>query len=464
LTATDVIGATGSWLDELDGWLTANWDPDLTVAEWWERLGLAGWAAPSLPEGSYGRGLSRTDGLRVGQEISAKGALGAPAGLGLVLAAPTIVAHGTKGQVDTYVRDIVTGRRAWCQLFSEPSAGSDLAGLQTRAVRDGDEWTVNGQKVWTSGAHYADLGMLLARTDPEVPKHQGITYFALPMHQAGVEVRPLREMTGRALFNEVFMTDARASDDAVIGLVDHGWAVANTTLMNERAGLGAGGGSTLGVGAVPGTMAGHLERRAGDFTGPAGGRTGGGSKDGGPSRAGSGGGGGGGGGDGETGALRAMTRGAELMILLAKGSAAATDPSVRQDLARLHTLSELGRFNSLRLKAAKESGSDIPGMANIAKLAMSQMTNLSRDVGLRIIGPAGMLHAYDDAGRKALVEETGNPLTSMVTELALLSPAPSIYGGTDQIQRNIIGERVLGLPKDAGTERNTPFSELPKNA
>jgi alkylation response protein AidB-like acyl-CoA dehydrogenase len=457
MTATDVHGATDPLLDELDGWLTANWDPDLTVAEWWERLGLAGWAAPSLPLESYGRGLSRTDGFRVQQVIAKRGILGAPSGLGLLLAAPTIVTHGSRDRIDTYVRDIVTGKKAWCQLFSEPSAGSDLAGLQTSAVGDGGEWIVNGQKVWTSGAHHADLGMLLARTDASVPKHQGITYFAFPMHQPGVEVRPLREMTGHTLFSEVFMTDARVLDDAVIGEVNRGWAVANTTLLNERSGLGAGGGSPFGSGALPGTVAGHLERRAGDFVERAGGRGAGRSNGASPRDAGSD-------GDGDGGSLGKMTSGAALMIGLAKGSGAASNPSVRQDLARLHTLSELGRFNSLRLKSAKESGRDIPGMPNIAKLAMSQIINLSREVGLRIIGAAGMLHAYDDEGRRTLAETTGNPFYAMVTETALLSPAPSIYGGTDQIQRNIIGERVLGLPRDGHGDRQTPFSQLPKNA
>jgi alkylation response protein AidB-like acyl-CoA dehydrogenase len=408
MTATDVVTEGDPLLDDLEGWLSENWDPDLSVAEWWERLGLAGWSAPSLPEDSYGRGVSRSDAIRVQQTITDSGALGPPAGLGLLLAAPTIVAHGTREQIDTYVRDIVTGRQAWCQLFSEPSAGSDLAGLQTKAVRDGDEWAVNGQKVWTSGGQYSDLGMLLARTDPDVPKHQGITYFAFPMLQSGVEVRPLREMTGRALFNEVFMTDARVSNDAVIGGVDRGWAVANTTLMNERTGLGSGGGSIMGSGALPGTVAGHLERRAGDFAGqpkrlrrnratPT-------EEPGAKAKSGTE------GTEGESGALRAMARGADLMIQLARGSMAASDPSVRQDLARLYTLGELGRFNALRLKAAKESGTDIPGMPNIAKLSMSQITRLSREVGLRILGAAGMLHAYDAEGRAALAKAGGNPL------------------------------------------------------
>jgi alkylation response protein AidB-like acyl-CoA dehydrogenase len=443
MTSAPVTTDPDPLLDELDAWLAVNWDPDHTVAEWWERLGLAGWSAPSLPEDAFGRGLSRSDGLRVQQRIAASGALGAPAGLGLLLAAPTIVAHGSRQQIDAYVRDIVTGRRAWCQLFSEPSAGSDLAGLQTRAVRDGDQWVVDGQKVWTSGGHHADLGMLLARTDPEVPKHQGITYFALPMHQPGVEVRPLREMTGRSLFNEVFLADARVGHDAVIGGVNQGWAVANTTLMNERTGLGSGAGSALGSGALPGTVAGHLERRVGDFVSPAG-RTG-------PA-------------EGESGALQAMGRGADLLIGLARANATASEPLVREDLARLYTLGELGRFNALRLKAVKEAGGDIPGMPNIAKLSMSQIMVLSRDLGLRILGAAGMLHAYDADSRSALVEAIGAPFNPMVTELALLSPAPSIYGGTDQIQRNIIGERVLGLPKEPGRANTTPFSELPRNA
>src|SRR3954466_12437299 len=158
---------------EVNAWLEENWDPELTVAEWWERLGTAGWAAPTLPEAAYGKGLSRGDAVLVQQAIADHGALGAPGGLGLLLAAPTIATHGTPEQVEQYVRPIVTGQRAWCQLFSEPGAGSDLAGLGCKAVRDGDEWIINGQKVWTSGGQIADMGMLIARTNPEAPKHQG---------------------------------------------------------------------------------------------------------------------------------------------------------------------------------------------------------------------------------------------------------------------------------------------------
>ena len=168
----------------------------------------------------------------------------------MLLAGPTILTHGNDEQRARYLRPILNGQEAWCQLFSEPGAGSDLASLQCRAERDGDEWIVNGQKVWTSGGQTADLGMLVARTDPDAPKHKGISYFAIEMDQPGVEVRPLREMTGRSLFSEVFFSDARVNQSALIGELNGGWAVANTTLANERAGLGSGGSGAVG-GAMP---------------------------------------------------------------------------------------------------------------------------------------------------------------------------------------------------------------------
>ena len=454
-TVTTETTGTAELLGELRAWMGDNWDPDLTVAEWWERLGLAGWAAPGLPTNAYGKAMARSDVVLVQQEIGAFGALGPPAGLGLLLAAPTIATHGTQEQIDHYVRDIVTGQKAWCQLFSEPQAGSDLAGLQTRAVRDGDEWVVNGQKVWTSGGQYADLGMLLARTDPEVPKHQGISYFAFEMLQEGVDVRPLKEMTGHALFNEVFITDARVADSALIGGVNNGWAAANTTLMNERAGLGSGGGSAAGGGlAQPGTVMGFLGKRVGDVVAPA--AAGGAAKKSDEKS------------DRKTqqpgGALSALRGGAAMLIGLARSRGVNTDAGVRQDLARLYTLGELGRFNGLRVKAVKEQGGDIPGMPNVAKLSMSQIVRLTRDLGLRIAGPAGMLHAYDSDDKAALKHATGDPFAGSITEMALFAQAPPIYGGTDQVQRNIIGERVLGLPKEPSNDRVTPFSQLPKNA
>jgi alkylation response protein AidB-like acyl-CoA dehydrogenase len=435
MTTTAPATASDSLVEEVRAWVSDHWDPDLTLAEWWERLGTAGWSAPSLPEGSYGRGLSRSDAVRVHAEIAALGAAGPPSGLGLLLAAPTIVAHGTPEQVETYVRDIVTGQKAWCQLFSEPGAGSDLAGLTTRAIRDGDEFIVTGQKVWTSVGQTADLGMLLARTDFDAPKHQGITWFAFDMRQPGVDVRPLKELTGHALFNEVFITEARVGVDAVIGGVNTGWAVANTTLANERAGLGAGGGLGGGL-ASPGQVAGQLSLRAGDFaqgTRPRSDRQ------------------------------RRSPSTSKLYVDLARGAGKSEDPIIRQQLAQLHIREELGRLNAERLKAARAAGGDIAGMANIAKLAMSDIVRLQRDLGLQIMGPAGTLHGYTDEDRKALEEATGNPFLPMVTTSALYAQAPSIYGGTDQIQRNIIGERVLGLPKEPGTDWSVPFSSLPRN-
>jgi len=424
-------------LAELHSWLEENWNPDLTVAEWWERLGVAGWAAPSLPTHAYGRGVARSVAVQISQAITSFGAMGAPDGLGLLLAAPTIADHGTPEQIETYVRDIVTGQKAWCQLFSEPGAGSDLAGLTTRALLDGEEYVVTGQKVWTSLGQSADMGMLIARTSPDAPKHQGISYFALDMHQEGVEVRPLREMTGHAMFNETFLTEARVATSALIGGKDKGWSVANTTLSYERSGLGSGGGSR-GVTAVPGTISGNLPKRVGDFitARPSSGR---------PRPSGT-----------RNGVL-------DLMIGLAKGNGTNSDELIRQDLVRLYALGEIGRLNAERLKATRANGGDIPGMGNISKLSMSNIVRLQRELGLRIVGAQGMLHGYESHEGSVVSEATGNPFLGAITMTALYAQAPSIYGGTDQIQRNIVAERVLGLPREQGPDANVPFSSLPKN-
>jgi alkylation response protein AidB-like acyl-CoA dehydrogenase len=310
-----------------------------------------------------------------------------------------------------------------------------VAGLSTRAVRDGDEWVVNGQKVWTSLGQTADMGMLIARTAPDSPKHQGITWFAIDMHQPGVDVRPLIELTGHAMFNEVFLTDARVPAGANIGDVNNGWAVTNTTLMHERAGLGSGGGSA-GGGVTPGTIADQLGRRVGDTVGA-------------PSP--------------RSRPNPAAARRKSMLVSYADQHGKTDDPLIRQDLARLHTLNEIGRYNTERSKAARAAGQDVPGMANIGKLSMSHIVRLTRDLGLRLAGPAGTLHAYDEADRAALDDATGDPLLAMITFQALYAQAPPIYGGTDQIQRNIIAERVLGLPKEPGDNKHLPFSELPKN-
>ncbi len=403
---------------EVSAWLDENWDPDLTTAAWWDRLARSGYCYPSLPEDSYGRGYSRGLANVVTEEIERAGALGGPSGLGYALAGPTIATHGTQKQKDHFLLRILNGQDAWCQLFSEPNAGSDLAGLQTRAELDGEEFVVTGQKVWTSTAQHCNLGMLIARTDSNLPKHKGISYFAFDMTQDGVDVRPLREMTGRAMFNEVFISEARVPVDNLIGGLNNGWAVANTTLMAERASLGTGGSGAAGA-AFPGPIAGALNQPAGDFVGHV-----------------------------RTGGTGAGGKGmAERLADLAGETGASDDPVVRQGLVRLYSLQRIGKLSALRMKAGQGSMAG----PNIAKLMMSEMLRLNREVGNQVLGADAMLMGHHTPGG------------GMVQEMTLFSPGPSIYGGTDQVQRNIIGERVLGLPKEPGPAKDTPFAELPKN-
>src|SRR5581483_1343967 len=306
-----------------------------------------------------------------------------PSGIGVMMAGPTIVAHGTDEQRKRFLPNMVSGKEVWCQLFSEPGSGSDLASLQTRAVRDGDEWVVNGQKVWTSGAQFSKWGILIARTNPDVPKHKGITYFVIDMDQPGIEVRPLKEMTGGATFNEVFFTDARVPDANVLGEVGEGWGVAVTTLAHERNSLGAGG--LVNASSGGGEMAGMAAAFGG----------GGGSM------------------------IKMLPQ------LFGKGA----DPVVRQDIARIYTLLEIARFTGLRAQAAAARGERPGPEVSTGKLMASTIVRTLRDAGLRIEGPHGMLHGSDA------------PLGGMLQFLALFSPAVSIAGGTDEVQRNIIGER-----------------------
>jgi alkylation response protein AidB-like acyl-CoA dehydrogenase len=405
---------------EVKAWLEESWNPDLTVGEWWDILARSGYAAPTFPEDTWGKGYPRDLANIVNEAIAEHGAIGPPAGLGYLLTAPTIVAHGNDKQKREDLLRILNGQDAWCQLFSEPGAGSDLASLSTKAVKDGDEWIVTGQKVWTSTAQLCNLGMLIARTAPDLPKHKGITYFRFDMQQPGVEIRPLREMTGRALFNEVFMDGARVHEDDIIGGLNNGWAVTNTTLMAERAGLGTGGSGAAGN-AFPGPIAAQLDDRAGDHVGQV--RTGG-----------TGGGG-----------VAAANR----LMKLAREVGKNTDPNIRQKLAKLYTMQQIGRFSSLRAKSPSQRTGAEP---NIAKLMMSDLLRLQREVGHEIIGPHGMVMGADTPGG------------GTVQEITLFSPGPSIYGGTDQVQRNIIGERVLGLPKEPGPAKDTPFKELLVNS
>ncbi len=406
---------------EVEAFCDENWDPDLTVEQWWRLLAGAGYAHPMLPASAGGLGYGQDQAALVSLVLAERNVLGPPGGLGRMLAAPTIAIHGTQEQIERFVPEILDGRVGWCQLFSEPNAGSDLASLQCRAERDGDEWVITGQKVWTSGGQVADKGMLLARTDPELPKHGGISWFAFDMDQPGVDVRPLTEMTGRALFNEVFIDEARVADSALIGGLNNGWRVGNTTLMVERASLGSSGRKPPE--AFPGPKGGALHLRAGEFVR----QTGASSMSGVP------------------------PLGIDMwwwLVDLARKNGTVTSRVLRDDLMRLYGLIEINRLSIQRAKAGASSAAT----PNIAKLTMSELNRSFRDIGLRIIGADGMLMGDSDS-------QTGGH----IGEVALFSPAPSIYGGTDQVQRNIIGERVLGLPREPGPPRDAPFSELPKN-
>jgi alkylation response protein AidB-like acyl-CoA dehydrogenase len=407
--------------EEARAWFTEHWDPDLSLRDWWDRLATSGWAFPTWPSGWFGRGLDNDAAAAAHEERRRAGALGPPSGIGVMMAGPTIVEHGTDAQRERFLLDMVAGREVWCQLFSEPGAGSDLAGLQTRAVRDGDEWVVNGQKVWTSGAQFAKWGILIARTNVNVPKHAGITYFVIDMHQPGIEVRPLKEMTGGATFNEVFFNDARVPHDNVIGEVDRGWAVAVTTLAHERSSLGAGAMGGMGGGAMFGAP--DLDARVGDLAG-------------------------GGGGGEMAGMAMAFGAGGGMIKELPKLFGRDRDPVVRQDVARLYTLLEIARYTQLRAKAAAARGERPGPEVSTGKLAASNLVRLLREVGLGMQGPAGMLTGADA------------PLGGMIQQLALFSPAVSIAGGSDQVQRNIIGERVLGLPAEPRPDKDVPFREL----
>ena len=401
----------------VEEWLDAHWDPDLAVEDWWRIVAEAGWTAPHFSVEWGGRGESRRAQSTVRATFRRRGALMPPGGLGLLMAAPVILTHGTPDQVARHVRPILDGRLAWCQLFSEPGAGSDLAGLTTRAERDGDHWRITGQKVWSSYAHQADWGMLVARTDFDVPKHAGLSWFAFALDQPGVEVRPLREATGHALFNEVFFDGAIANAEDLVGGEGNGWAVTNTTLMFERSGIGAGGAM---AGWPPGgPKGGFLGRRAGEAAREE------------PPEAGA----------------KVLT--VDELIALARDRGRSADAHVRQHLARLVALTRTGEWMAKRAKAA---GPAAAGLANLGKVAQTRIMKGNTAAALEILGPDGLLWHPDgpDAGRYA--------------EALVFATASSIYGGTDEVQRNIIGERVLGLPKEPSADKGVPFRDVLRNA
>jgi len=369
--------------------IVAEWSAEveaerLAAAQTWQRTKFdAGWAGIAWPRRHGGRGGSMVEDLIFKME---EGEFDVPHDaliVGLGWCGPAVMQHGTQQQVTRLLRPLLRGDEVWCQLFSEPGAGSDLAGLATRAVRDGDEWVLSGQKVWTTFAHHADWGLCIARNDPSAPKHRGLTAFMVDMRSDGVEARPLRQMTDSANFNEVFLSDVRVPDAMRIGEPGAGWRVVISTFMWERFGAVAGGGRIV-------TALGELIRQQG----------------------------------------------------------AAADPAVRQRYADIYARAGALRFTMLRLMTSLSQGR-MPGPeGSIMKLAATSLLNDIFDLALEVMGPAAM-----GSGE-------ATPWAGDWHRAFLGGPGLRIGGGTDAVQRNIIGERVLGLPKDLRTDTDLPFAEV----
>jgi len=363
-------------------------------------LGLA-WV--HFPEGRGGLGAPPSNQRLVEDRLRHAGAR--PAGsrefFGLTMAGPTVVTHGSDELRARLLRRMFTGDDAWCQLFSEPGAGSDLAGLGCRAVRDGDEWVINGQKVWNTLAHIADRGMLVARTSPDAPKHKGVTYFALDMHAPGVDVRPLRQMTGEAEFNEVYLTDVRVPDADRVGDVDEGWRVAMTTLTNERTTIGGGSGP-------PGRGSGAIAE-----------------------------------------AVRIWNE-----------EVPDKRPADRDRLVQAWAEAEVLRLTNIRASQNRKAGNPGPE-GSIAKLMFAEVNKRIYELCVDLLGPAALVDFDYTMRRAENLGLVGPPGSSR--KMFLRSRANSIEGGTSEIQRNILGERILGLPGDVRVDKDMPWAQVPRN-
>jgi alkylation response protein AidB-like acyl-CoA dehydrogenase len=415
---------------QVAAWLAEAWDPELSLREWRIRLADSGWACPTWPREWCGRGLPATAASVVAEELTRAGAVGPPGGVGVSLAGPTILEHGSEELKQRFIRPTVTGEIGWCQLFSEPGAGSDIAGLTTTARADGDAWVVSGQKVWNTSAHHADFGMLLARTDWDVPKHRGITYFILPMRQPGVEARPLRQMNGHASFNQVYLDLARVPAGNVVGAVGGGWTVALATLAHERRLARLASPPPASAGRALREAAEEWERVMAPYRWY-------------PQRAGR----------------------PDLVIERAIAAGRAADPLVRQEIVRLITLAWSARWTAQRAAAARAAGRPPGPEGSLAKLASSNIARAAARVHALIAGPSGMLAGADDpayAGDPA-GEGEGGRVGGILSEILLSVPAVSIAGGTDQIQRTILAERMLGLAREAALDRDEPFRQVHKN-
>jgi len=404
---------------ELGAWLHANWNPDRPLLEWRNILVDSGWGAPHWPRQWHGRDLPVGLLPVVEEEFKRVGAVGV-AKVGIrVLAAATILEHGTDEQKKRFLRPSLTGEEAWCQLFSEPGSGSDAAGAVTRADRQGDHWLINGQKLWTSGAQKADFGLLLARTDWDKPKHAGLSFFIIDMHQPGVTVQPLKQMNGHATFNQVFITDATVPLDRLVAGEGRGWAVATTTLMHERRGADGLRSWALGsdrAGPIYDEERAEIEVALAPYKWY-------------PNRAGR----------------------VELVIPRARETGKLDDPVVRQEIARLMILAKSAEWTARRARSAQEQGRPQGPEGSLGKLAASHVARSAARVHTLISGADALLTGADGA------------MDGTIAEILVSVPATSIAGGTDEIQRNIIAERVLGMPREPSLDTDRPFRDVPRN-
>lgn len=373
-------------------WLAANPEPGP------RQLAEAGYVAPHWPA-PWGLGADPVAQLVIDEELRRAGVRRPFNQIGIGWAGPTIIHAGTEDQKQRYLLPLLAGEEVWCQLFSEPGAGSDLAGLATRAQRDGDEWVVNGQKVWTSFAHVAAFGILLARTDPQAPKHRGISYFICPMDAPGVRVRPIVDMTGDHSFNEVFLDDVRLSADNLVGAENDGWSLAKVTLGNERVSL-SGEGSLWGQGPT-----------------------------------------------------------ADDLVRLVRRSGGTGDPMLRQDLVRVWSEGEVLRLIRLRSIGATLAGRAAGPEASVRKALADEHGQRVMALAMRLAGTRGLLAETGPTPGVVGADAGWTWPDSVWSKGFLFSRALTIGGGTAEVQRNIVAERVLGLAHDVDVESGRSWAE-----
>ncbi|MEM8769732.1 MAG: acyl-CoA dehydrogenase family protein [Pseudomonadota bacterium] len=402
---------------EVSDWLAANWDPNAKLVDWRLKLVESGWGMPSWPERWYGKGLSGAEANVVAEAFAAAGAVGVASGGPGRLAAVTILEHGSDAQKEKYLRRILTGEDLWCQLFSEPGSGSDLAGATTRADRHGDGWLVNGQKVWNTSAHHARFGLLVARTDWDVPKHQGLSYFLLDMTQPGVVVKQLKQMNGHASFNEVFFTEAEIPPGEMLGQEGDGWKVAMTTLAHERrmADVLRNAGRNTQNGSIYDEVRDENAVLMAPYTWY-------------PQRAGR----------------------ADLLLKRAQDTGRISDPIVRQEVAKALIMARSAEWTAMRARAAQAQGKPQGPEGSLGKLAASNVARACAAAHTAITGADALLTGPD------------SPEDGVIAEILVSVPAISIAGGTDEIQRNIIAERVLGMDKEPRFDGG-PFRDVRRN-